>query len=70
MAINDKCPYCHFDKYHDDPNDTLFSDGCEIFLRQNKSMDICFTEYHDLDIAGQYIFNFKIKYCPVCGRKL
>lgn len=65
-----KCPYCHFDKYHDDPNDTLFSDGCEIFIRQNQSMDIYFSEYRDPELGNDYEFNFKIEYCPKCGRKL
>ena len=71
MTKNQKdCPYCHFDKYHDDPNDTLFSDGCEIFIRQNQSMDIYFSEYRDPELGNDYEFNFKIEYCPKCGRKL
>lgn len=61
MTRNQKdCPYCHFDKYHDDPNDTLFSDGCEIFIRQNQSMDIYLSEYRDPELGNDYEFNFKL----------
>ena len=62
------CPYCHFKSGFEDPMKTLGSYGFELFIRKDNSLElaICgFDSYIDI-----FKFDEKIKFCPMCGRKL
>ena len=68
MVVSKKdCPYCHFKDEYEDPMATLFKDGCELFIRKDNSLEM--SLYGDDDDI--YIkFDEKIRFCPMCGRKL
>lgn len=62
------CPYCHFESRYEDPMETLGSDGCELFIRKDNSLELAIYDFDiDIDI---FKFDEKIKFCPMCGRKL
>lgn len=62
------CPYCHFENGFDDPMETLGSDGYELFIRKDNSLELAIYGFDiDIDI---FKFDEKIKFCPMCGRKL
>lgn len=60
------CPYCHFESGYEDPMETLGSDGYELFIRKDNSLELAI---YGLDI-DTFKFDEKIKFCPMCGRKL
>lgn len=68
------CPYCHFESGSEDPMETLGSDdylgsdGYELFIRKDNSLELAIYGFDiDIDILK---FDEKIKFCPMCGRKL
>lgn len=62
------CPYCHFENGSEDPMKTFYTDGCELFIRKDNSLDLAISGF-DFDI-DTFKFDEKIKFCPMCGRKL
>lgn len=60
------CPYCHFENGFYDPMETLGSDGYELFIRKDNSLELAIYGF-DIDT---FKFDEKIKFCPMCGRKL
>lgn len=60
------CPYCHFESGSEDPMKTFYTDGCELFIRKDNSLELAIYSF-DIDT---FKFGKKIKYCPMCGRKL
>ena len=62
------CPYCHFESGSEDPMETLGSDGYELFIRKDNSLELAICGF-DIDI-DTFKFDEKIKFCPMCGRKL
>ena len=62
------CPYCHFESGSEDPMKTLGSDGYELFIRKDNSLELAICGF-DFDI-DTFKFDEKIKYCPMCGRRL
>ena len=57
-----KCEYCSFDKWGDDPNETIWNGGMELALHKNGTLEV--------SIDGDYVGEFKVKNCYMCGRKL
>ena len=45
---------------------TFYTDGCELFIRKDNSLELAIYSF-DIDT---FKFGKKIKYCPMCGRKL
>ena len=70
MAVVSKniCPYCHFESGSEDPMKAFYTDGCKLFIRKDNSLELAIYTF-DIDID---IFKFgkKIKFCPMCGRRL
>ena len=62
------CPYCHFESGFEDPMKTFYTDGCELFIRKDNSLELAISGF-DFDI-DTFKFDEKIKFCPMCGRKL
>ncbi len=62
------CPYCHFENGSEDPMKTFYTDGCELFIRKDNSLELAISGF-DFDI-DTFKFDEKIKFCPMCGRKL
>lgn len=66
----EKCPYCSFDRYHDDPNEFIIDEGFLVSIRQNNTLEISFwgdyEKFEGLDLER----HAEINYCPMCGRKL
>ena len=62
------CPYCHFENGSEDPMKTFYTDGCELFIRKDNSLELAISGL-DFDI-DTFKFDEKIKFCPMCGRKL
>lgn len=62
------CPYCHFENGTEDPMKTFYTDGCELFIRKDNSLELAISGF-DFDI-DTFKFDEKIKFCPMCGRKL
>lgn len=47
---------------------TFYTDGCELFIRKDNSLELAIYSF-DIDI-DTFKFGKKIKYCPMCGRRL
>lgn len=47
---------------------TFYTDGCELFIRKDNSLELAISGF-DFDI-DTFKFDEKIKFCPMCGRKL
>ena len=48
--------------------ETLGSDGYELFIRKDNSLELAIYGFDiDIDI---FKFDEKIKFCPMCGRRL
>lgn len=43
------CPYCHFESGYEDPMETLGSDGYELFIRKDNSLELAICGF-DFDI--------------------
>lgn len=63
----EKCPYCSFDRYHDDPNEFIIDEGLLVSIRKNNTLEISFWgDYDELSLER----HAEINYCPKCGRNL
>ena len=62
------CPYCHFESEYEDPMKTFGSDGYELFIRKDNSLELAIYGFDF--VIDTFKFDEKIKFCPMCGRKL
>lgn len=64
------CPYCHFESGSEDPMKTFYTDGCELFIRKDNSLEVVLIDYYNGrkiypdsllydEVANEYFFPYR-----------
>lgn len=63
-----KCPYCHSDGHTRWDNRSTW--GSKEILDSEEADDLCINLSHGALLEAYVLSEFKINYCPMCGREL